>query len=62
MPDLFIDYFIMSAFYDFAWLYMTWQPCVAMHVTKLQWANSQCRILSLLVVCCVKMGTKIMSN
>ena len=25
----------MSAFYDLTWLYLTWQPCVAMHMTKL---------------------------
>jgi len=30
-------YFIMCAFYDLAWLYMTWQPYVAMHI----WQNCQ---------------------
>jgi len=51
MPDLFIDYFMMSAFYDLAWLYILHGNT---HVTKLQWANTQGHIFSL-VVCCVKM-------
>jgi len=32
------------------------------HVTKLQWANTQRRIFSFLLVCCVKMGMTIMNS
>jgi len=51
---MFIDYFIMCAFYDLAAL------CGNAHVTKLWWANTQGHIFSL-VVCCVKVGVTIMS-
>jgi len=30
--------------------------CVSAHVTKLWWADTQGRIFSLLVVCCIQMG------
>ena len=47
-------YFIIFAFYDLAWLYVAWQPCVAMHM----WQNCDYQHPGLhfviLVVCCVK--------
>jgi len=63
MPDLFIDLF---HYVWILWLGMTLHDlttlCVNSHVTKLWWANTQSRICSLLVVCCVKMGMTIMSS
>ena len=46
--------------------FMTWHDfttlCGIAYLTKLQRANTQGRIFSLLVVCCVKMGMTIMSS
>jgi len=36
--------------------------CCNAHVTKLRWPNTEDRIFSLLVVCCIKMGMTIMSS
>jgi len=36
--------------------------CGNAHVTKLWWTNTQGRIFSLLVLCCVKTGMTMMSS